>query len=170
MRILGAAFAGGRSTRFGSDKALAMIDGIRLIDHAVSALRAQADMVVVCGRPWLDLAWVEDRPTGRGGPLTGLNAALRFADEHGFDAVLCAPIDVYPLPGALALLAGTQCAVLCTQWTVGLWPTALGPALDRHLATGACSIRSWLDATNAALVEDERLQLRNINFADDLAG
>jgi molybdopterin-guanine dinucleotide biosynthesis protein A len=170
MRILGALLAGGQSTRFGSDKALATIGGIRLIDHAVAALRARADMVLICGRSWADLAWTEDRPAGSGGPLTGLNAALRFADERGFDAVLCAPIDVYPLPGALALLAGAQCAVLRTQWTVGLWPTALAPALDRHLATGARSIRSWLDATNAALVEDQHLQLRNINFADDLAG
>jgi molybdopterin-guanine dinucleotide biosynthesis protein A len=168
MRVLGAVLAGGQSTRFGSDKALAMLDGKTLIAHAVEALAGRADLVLVCGRPWSDLAWVEDRPTGGGGPLTGLNAALRFADQHGFDAVLCAPIDVYPLPAALRLLTGARCAVLRTQWAVGLWPIALGPALDLHLASGARSIRSWLGAVDVARIADEHLGLRNINTSSDL--
>ncbi|NYT41958.1 NTP transferase domain-containing protein [Sphingomonas sp. R-74633] len=170
MRILGAVLAGGQSTRFGSDKALATIDGIGLIDHAVSALAAHAGSVVSCGRPWRELDWIPDRPLGGGGPLTGLNAALHLARKSGFDAVLCAPLDVHPLSKALPLLAGARCAVLRTQWTIGLWPTALAPALDRHLASGARSIRSWLHAADAAFVEDAHLALRNINTASDLPG
>ena len=50
--ILGAVIAGGRSTRFGSDKALALIGGERLIDRTIAALDPQVDRLVVCGRKW----------------------------------------------------------------------------------------------------------------------
>jgi molybdopterin-guanine dinucleotide biosynthesis protein A len=168
MRILGAVLAGGRSIRFGTDKALAMLDGRTLIAHAVTALGQEADSVILCGRCLPKLPWVEDRPAGGLGPLAGLNAALHFASRNGFDAILCAPIDVHPLPAALRLLAGAHCAVLRNQWSIGLWPTTLAPQLDRHLAGGHRSIRSWLEATGAAMVDDEHLGLRNINFASDL--
>jgi molybdenum cofactor guanylyltransferase len=168
MRVLGAVLAGGLSSRFGSDKALAMLDGRTLLSHAVTALQAHAELVLLCGRRLPDLPWLEDRPAGAEGPLAGLNAALHLAHRSGFDAVLCAPIDVHPLAEALPLLAGVHCAVLRTQWSVGIWPAALAPALDRHLASGARSIRSWLDIAGAAMVEDADVGLRNINYAGDL--
>ncbi|MFS2111998.1 molybdenum cofactor guanylyltransferase [Sphingomonas sp. Sphisp140] len=168
MRILGAVLAGGRSSRFGSDKALAVLEGKPLIAHAIEALAAHADTVVSCGRDWPGLVSIPDNPAGGHGPLAGLNAALRHAAENGFDTVLCAPIDVHPLPDALRLLAGESPAVLRTQWAVGHWPAALGPALDRHLASGALSIRSWLQASEARLIDDAHLGLRNINFVKDL--
>lgn len=170
MRVLGAVLAGGKSSRFGSDKALALLDGRMLIEHAIEALGEHAETVIVCGRSWPGLAAIDDQPLGGLGPLAGLNAALRFARGHGFDAVLCAPVDVHPLGEALGLLDGSFCAVLRTQWAVGRWPVALGPALDRHLAGGARSIRSWLEASHARYVDDTHLALRNINMADDLAG
>src|SRR3546814_3555756 len=39
VKTLGAVLAGGRSSRFGSDKALAMLGGRTLLDHAQAALR-----------------------------------------------------------------------------------------------------------------------------------
>lgn len=168
MRILGAVLAGGRSSRFGSDKALAVLKGRPLIAHAIEALAAHADTVVCCGRDWPGLVSIPDNPAGGHGPLAGLNAALRHAAENGFDTVLCAPIDVHPLPDALRLLMGESPAVLRTQWAAGHWPAALGPALDRHLASGALSIRSWLQASEAQPVDDAHLGLRNINFVEDL--
>lgn len=168
MRLLGAVLAGGRSSRFGGDKALARIDGKPLIAHAVEALSRYADDVVCCGRAWPGTATLADRPAGGHGPLAGLNAALGYALEHGFDAVLCAPLDVHPLAEALPRLTGSHCAVLRGQWTIGRWPAALAPALDRHLARGQRSIRSWLAASGADRVDDADLDLRNINLASDL--
>lgn len=168
MRILGAVLAGGRSTRFGSDKALAIVEGKPLIEHAIDALRPHVEDIVVCGRQWPSVGAVEDRPTGQAGPLAGLNAALRQAAEHGFDTVLSVPIDVYPLPEALRLLPAGQCAVLRMQWVVGSWPTTLGAVLERHLASGARSFRSWIEIADPLEVEDSQLFLGNINFRSDL--
>ena len=48
--ILGAVLAGGQSSRFGSDKALAELGGATLLERAVDALSAWCEKVVVVGR------------------------------------------------------------------------------------------------------------------------
>ncbi|HSF13587.1 MAG TPA: NTP transferase domain-containing protein, partial [Erythrobacter sp.] len=49
-KLLGAILAGGQARRFGSDKAQALYQGARLIDRVASALAAQCESVIVCGR------------------------------------------------------------------------------------------------------------------------
>ena len=169
FRVLGAFLAGGASSRFGSDKALAMIGERPLIEHTADALAAQVDALVICGRPWGDWTWISDRPTAGLGPLGGLNAALHHAHENGFDAVLCAPVDVFPLPtDLLARLAGDQARTLLRQYAVGFWPARLAPMLDQQLASGVRSIHAWIAATGALAHDDEALGLRNINLREHL--
>ncbi|PSJ38305.1 molybdenum cofactor guanylyltransferase [Allosphingosinicella deserti] len=171
MRVLGAILAGGRSTRFGSDKALAIVEGRRLLDHAADALRAQTDALIICGRDWPGLTGIADRPSPDLGPLGGLNAALHHASSRGFDAVLCVPVDVYPLPAGLrAMLEGTGPRVLAGQWSIGFWPASLAPALEDHLAAGRNSLKSWIAASGADRVDDSALGLANINRVEDRLG
>jgi molybdopterin-guanine dinucleotide biosynthesis protein A len=165
---LGAIIAGGLSTRFGSDKALALIDSRTMIEHAVDALRPQVDAMVLCGREWPGLETVEDRPTERIGPLGGLNAALHHAGCSGFDAVLCVPVDVWPLPANLRdLLVGEHPAVFDQQHLIGFWPARFATVLDGHIARGSRSMRSWIDVGHARSVAEPR-PLLNINRQSDL--
>lgn len=169
MRVLGAILAGGRSTRFGCDKAEALIGERCLLDHAADALRPQSDELVVCGRTWPGLAALPDRPAPHLGPLGGLDAALHHARARRFDAVLCAPVDVYPLPRNLrVVLSGNGPRVLGSQWSIGFWPTSLAEALDRHLEVGLRSLRSWIDASAAETVEDCGFAMTNLNRPEDL--
>src|SRR3546814_16509904 len=85
MRLLGAVLAGGRSSRFGSDKALAMLDGRTLLDHAAAALGAHVVTVVICGRHVPGMHGLADRPAAAMGPLGGRNAALVHAGAQGYD-------------------------------------------------------------------------------------
>ena len=62
MRLLGAVLAGGRSSRFGSDKAEALLHGRSLLDHAIEALSAQCDSVIVVGREHHGTPSIPDRP------------------------------------------------------------------------------------------------------------
>lgn len=81
--------AGGKSSRFGSDKALAQINGVSLIERVAFTLRRACDSVtVVADKPGkyagLDVTTCTDRLHERG-PLGGLHAALsdrieRFGD------------------------------------------------------------------------------------------
>jgi len=170
MRVLGALLAGGQSRRFGSDKALAHYGARRLIDHAVETLRAQTDGLVVCGRDWLHLPSLPDRPFAGAGPLGGLSAALHHAAATGFEAVLCIPLDVHPLPCDLRQhLEVTGPSVFASQHAIGFWPAHLAPALDAHLARGHRAIGGWVAHTGAVRVPDAHLGLVNINTRADLS-
>lgn len=176
LPILGAVLAGGRSTRFGSDKAMApMADGGTLLDHACAGLAPHVRALVICGRA-LDGAdhytpvSLPDRPAPDMGPLGGLNAALHYAQVHGFTGVLTTGCDMplYP-PQLPALLIGQQAAILKGQQLLGWWPTALAAALDAHLAQdNNRSIRGWLDHIDARIVDVPGLVLPNINRPEDM--
>ena len=68
-RLLGAIVAGGRSRRFGSDKARATVEGRTLFDHVVGALSPQVADIVLCGRDWPGFDSLDDRPEPGLGPL-----------------------------------------------------------------------------------------------------
>ncbi|HUL86124.1 MAG TPA: molybdenum cofactor guanylyltransferase [Actinomycetota bacterium] len=77
--------AGGRSSRFGSDKLAAERDGVPLLHHAVLRLAEVADDVVVVLAPEASGAGlppgvrVANDPTEGEGPLAGLHAGLLAA-------------------------------------------------------------------------------------------
>lgn len=170
MRLLGAVLAGGRSSRFGSDKALAMLDGRTLLDHAVASLGQHVDSVVICGREVAGLTSLPDRPAADMGPLGGLNAALHYALSHGYEAVLTTGCDMPTYPDELAqALIGKGAAVLKGQQLAGFWPASLAPELDAHLAEeNNRSIHGWLRRIDARIVERPDILLPNINRPEDL--
>jgi molybdopterin-guanine dinucleotide biosynthesis protein A len=171
MRLLGAVLAGGRSSRFGSDKALALWNGRSLLDHAVGSLGCHVDAVVVCGRQVEGLAGLADRPAPDMGPLGGLNAALHHAGQVGFDGVLTTGCDMPVYPDELPpLLVGTGAAILKGQPLMGFWPASLASLLDAHLAEeNNRSIHGWLERIGTRIVEQPGLVLPNINRPEDLA-
>ena len=174
QRILGAILAGGRSTRFGSDKGEAFWQGRSLLEHSREALGAQCDTVVVCAGVFdqaitagLRLA---DRPAPDLGPLGGLCAALVYAHDSGFDGVLTAPVDAQPVPPDLfALLCGDGAAVLSDHWLFGFWPSKLAPMLEAHMQSGKRSVLSWVEASSARFVDYRGIPPVNINTPAMLA-
>lgn len=168
MRVLGAVLAGGRSQRFGSDKAEALLDGRRLIDHAAAALCRHADDVIVVGRSDPAHVSIPDAPGAGLGPLGGLCAALHHARRNGYDMVLVMPCDAPDLPdtAARALLVGCP-AVAATQPVVGCWPASLGTVLEKYLAGGGRrAMRAWCETAGAKLLALP--QISNINRPEDL--
>ncbi len=167
MKILGAILAGGASSRFGSDKALALFEGRPLIDHVIIALAPQVDTLVIIGRDHPGFARIDDLPAPGLGPLGGLCGALHHAAAHGFDAVLCAPCDTIGLPADLVarLLPGPS--VARGQRSIGLWPAGLAPALLSRLAGGGSrALHAWAAACEAR--EADCGPLHNINHPGDL--
>lgn len=171
--MLGAILAGGEARRFGSDKALALLEGRTLIAHAAIILRSKCDDVVVCGRAVApdDLMTTADSPGPSLGPLGGLCGALRYADSNDYDAILTIGCDTPAMPHALldTLLAqGTACYVQQMP-IVGFWPASLVEPLARHLASdGDRSVRGWGALVGATAI-DAAVDIPNINQPDDLA-
>ena len=169
-RILGAVLAGGRSSRFGSDKALALLDRRSLLDHVVDALSDQVDTVVVCGRASAKRLCLPDRPHPDLGPLGGLAAALRYGVDHSYGAVVSVGCDTPILPADLVLRL--QCAgpvsVLRDLPISGLWPTALSPVLDRFIIEKPSrAMRAWAESVEAIAI-DLPQPIANINTMRDL--
>ncbi len=165
MRRLGAIIAGGQSSRFGADKAQALLGGRPLIEHVAEALESQCDTVIICGRRWGDWVAVDDRPAPGLGPLGGLCAALHYAADHGFDSVVTAGCDTLPVPGLTEEAALP--VVIEQHYLFGQWPAALADRLDAHLASEQDrSMRHWMAATGTRQVP-VAAALYNINTQAD---
>ena len=131
--ILGAVLAGGLSTRFGSDKALAELDGHTLIAHAVDALAGWCEHVIVVGREMAPAPTRPDWPRPGMGPLGGTAAALQHARDEGYEAVLTCGVDSIGLPEDLLDLLSPAPAFLEAQPVVGLWPATAAEAVEAIL-------------------------------------
>lgn len=169
--ILGAVIAGGQSSRFGSDKAVALWQGVPLIEHVIAQLGPVVDELVVCGRAFGGRDGIPDRPAAGLGPLGGLNAALHHAAALGFDAVITAGCDTPLLPARLLqrLSASTQAAYVAALPIIGVWPASLAHALDDFLAQDRKhAIKAWAATVSAEAIDWPALP--NVNVPDDIAG
>ena len=131
--ILGAVLAGGQSSRFGSDKALAELGGHTLLSLAVDALAGLCDHVIVVGRETAPAPTLPDSPRPNMGPLGGIAAALHHARDEGYEAVLTCGVDAAALPDNLLELLSPAPAYLAAQPVIGLWPAASADVVDRLL-------------------------------------
>ena len=166
--ILGAVLAGGQSTRFGSDKALAQLGGHTLLAHAVDTLSGWCDHVVVVGRETAPAPTIPDWPHAGMGPLGGLAAALRLAADGGYGAVLSCGVDSLNLPEDLQRQLGLAPACLASQPIVGIWPADAAPVLEAILeGDGPHSMHRFASAIGARLVTLDR-DPANINTPGDL--
>lgn len=169
-KLLGAIIAGGRSSRFGSDKALAPIDGRPMIDHVAEALRPWVDELAICGRKHGEDLFLPDYPGEGLGPLAGFNAALRYATANGFGAVITMPCDTPQISqeifAALRRQTGPACLSDCP--VIGIWPITLAEGLNGFVATDQRrSVRGWARLAGAA--ELAITAPVNINYVADRA-
>ncbi|MDQ0465408.1 molybdopterin-guanine dinucleotide biosynthesis protein A [Caulobacter ginsengisoli] len=169
--IAGLVLAGGRSSRFGSDKAAALLDGRPLLDWALDALRPHCMALAVSGPGGL-----ADAPGDPDGPLSGVKAGLIWAREIGASRLATLPCDVPRVPADLVpCLAAVDARVVSARTVDGsqplcaLWSVDLLDAITAELAAGHPSIQDLQARLGGAqlLFENERA-FRNVNRPEDL--
>lgn len=187
-RIAGLVLAGGRSSRFGTDKAVARLDGCPLLAWALAALDGACETVAVSaaaggaaaalgtalGRPL-----VSDDPAHGEGPLAGVAAGLAWAAAGGFDFLVTLPCDTPRIGTAHleALIAGMGEAAAFAVTPEGphplcaAWRTRLAADLAHALAGGDHpSVQDFLKAAGArAVFFAEAGPFANVNRPEDLA-
>jgi molybdopterin-guanine dinucleotide biosynthesis protein A len=167
--ILGAVLAGGQSTRFGSDKALAEFRGHTLLTHAVDTLSAWCEHVIVVGRATAPAPTLPDWPRAGLGPLGGIAAALHHARDEGYEFLLTCGVDSLALPEDLPDLLSPAPAFLEAQPIIGLWPSVIVSKLENILhSEGPHSLRRFTAAIRARPVKT-MADPANINTQADLA-
>ena len=93
LDITGVILAGGRSNRFGSNKALALLHGKSLIQHVTDTVASVFnDSLLVTNTPeqydFLNIPMIRDRYQDMG-PLAGIHAALRHTGKSWIFVVGC---------------------------------------------------------------------------------
>ena len=148
-RVPGVVLAGGLSRRMGGgDKTLLAMGGKPILAHVLDRLSPQAHPVAINANgdeerfARFGLPVIADGVTGLPGPLAGILEAMRFARQHGAEAVLTVPADTPFLPTDLAqrlteARAENGIAMAYSADRVhpvcALWPTTIAEALHRFL-------------------------------------
>ena len=164
MTVLGAVLIGGRSSRFGSDKAAAEWNGRALADHAAALIGQHVAAVVMIGGD----GDVPDLPAPGLGPLGGIAGALDHAARHGFDSVLTIGCDMPRVPTALLWALLRRAPAYCSDAPVlGHWPAALASASLDQVRGEDRSVRGWAREIGALPIESP-VRLGNVNTPEDL--
>lgn len=177
--LAGLVLAGGASTRFGSDKALALVDGVTLLDRAVACLRAvcHGPVLVASGdgtsRPDVADGQVVDLVDGAG-PLSAIGAGLVAHHGHAELVAVLAVDHVAPSSDLLRLLADRPGRWSCALAEVdgrrqplhAVWSTAIADDVAAAVRDGTRSVLDWLAARDDVdVVAQEVLRDRGIPLA-----
>jgi molybdopterin-guanine dinucleotide biosynthesis protein A len=186
--VVGLVLAGGRSVRFGGEKAVALLDGRPLLLWAADRLRTVCASVAANVRPGTEaeavalaarLPTLHDAPGDAQGPLAGVKAGLIWAIEQGARTLAVSPCDAPLLPDDLyvRLIEGAGGGAAMAETTEGrqplcaLWPVEVLPVVRDALAGGAHP-PTWrmLERLGARKVSfDDPAAFANVNTRDDLA-
>lgn len=181
----GLVLAGGRSRRFGRDKARHRIEGQPMIRRVYDVVAATCQPVLVSVAAPGD-SFADVLPTGvryvpdaapNAGPLAGLTAGLEAAPTEWVLAAACdlpfltaealrSLLDA-PLPDADVVIAAPPDAPpqpLCACYR----RAAALPVARRHFAAGRLALRDLVAVLNTHLVEIDAAALRNVNRPADL--
>ena len=186
--VAGVVLAGGRSVRFGGEKAAAELAGRPLLMWAALRLKVSCAAVAVNARPGTEaetlaraagLPVLHDATGDAAGPLAGLKAGLLWAQGLGARSLAVSPCDAPLLPDDLFVrliaAAGTGAAMAETsdgrQPLCAVWPVSALSTLVTALAGGAHP-PTWrvLESIGAQRVHfDSREAFANLNTRADLA-
>ena len=182
--LIGAVLCGGRSRRFGSDKALAPAGDQLMGSLVVDAIReAGVDPVVAVGGTAgsdLGLVTVPDRWPGEG-PLAGLATILWWARTGDVLVVPCdIPLLSAEVVGALVSARdelrsnGRHDAVVAAvngepQHSLVIWPADRHRSIRRMLDSGERRFRAALTVIPSVMVEVPGAALVDVDTPDELA-
>jgi molybdenum cofactor guanylyltransferase len=186
--VAGVVLAGGRSVRFGGEKAAAVLAGRPLLMWAAQRLKGSCAAVAVNTRPQTEaealakaagLPVLYDATGDAAGPLAGVKVGLMWAQGLGARALAVSPCDAPLLPAdlfvRLIVAAGTGAALAETsdgrQPLCAVWPVSALSAVVDALAGGAHP-PTWrmLESIGAQRVHfDDSQAFANLNTRADLA-
>jgi molybdopterin-guanine dinucleotide biosynthesis protein A len=169
-QLTGVLLVGGASTRFGSPKALARLDGETLAERAWRVLGDACDERLAVGKAReLDLPFpVRDDGVEVRAPIAGVVAGLRAASH---EVAVFLPVDCPLVTPELLRRLGAACrdaAVPSTGPLPGAWAKSALPTLESRLASGKLSLVGAYDSLDVVRMPIDESLLVDVDTADDL--
>jgi len=184
--VTGVVLAGGKSTRYGTNKAFAEIQGIRLVERTIRVMGSVFErLLIVTNTPdefaYLDLPMVEDLIKGFG-PLGGIYTGLEaIDDEAGFFVACDMPFLRENFLRHMVSLRGDHDAVVPrVRWMVeplhALYAKKCLPAIRESIHSREYQILKFFQKIKVRYVEEEEIRridpdlksFFNINRPEDL--
>lgn len=184
--ICGVILAGGKSSRYGANKALVPVEGIPLIEHVIAVLRGLfKSVVLITNTPdeyaRFHLPMYEDLIKGLG-PLGGIYTALKcISEEAGFFAACDMPyLNPAFIAHMLELGRDHDAVVPRIGWKLealhALYRKTCLPPMERLIQNGQYQVIRFFDEVSVRYVEEDEIRkfdpslhlFLNINRPEDL--
>jgi molybdopterin-guanine dinucleotide biosynthesis protein A len=171
--------AGGKSRRFGENKALFVIEGKSIIERVIAAVPPQHSVFVVANSPTqyahLALPILPDHFSNCG-PLAAIHAGLRHSPDEWNFVLAC---DFPNLQASIieeVLATPREAQVILPKTSEGLqplcalWSKSTLPIIEEALRTDERSVRAVLAKLSLHIIESKHPEaLFNLNTREDLA-
>ena len=188
--ILGVILAGGRSSRFGSNKSLSKLANYKLIEHVINKIdKYFPEILVVSNDSGLKIEnkkikIIKDCIKGYLGPLVGVLSAMKYANsfENKFKWIITFPCDT-PFFEKLIVEQMIEKATSPKEKIYfvkdkkqrhnifGLWSTSLEKVLEEDLNNNFRKVDLWADKIGCNFIEKDiqnENEFLNINTKEDL--
>jgi len=188
--ILGVILAGGKSSRFGSNKSLSKLANNKLIEHVINKIDTYfPEILVVSNDRGLQIEnqkikIIKDCIKGYLGPLAGVLSAMKYANsfENKFKWLITFPCDT-PFFEKLIIEKMIEKTVSPKEKIYfvkdrkqrhnifGLWSTSLESVLEEDLNNNFRKVDLWADKIGCNFIEKDiqnENEFLNINTKEDL--
>ena len=171
----GLILAGGKSSRFGSDKASYVFEGRRMVDRVASNMRPLvSDLMISLGSTPIDVEnskLVYDEIPGRGA-LSGIQAGFQHSKSEW---ILVCPVDMPKVDTAFfeKILGARRSATHATiavdsdgslHPLCGVFNRSLAPSLEKALGEQRFKVLDWIETLDFETVLGDASILENINY------
>ena len=188
--ILGVILAGGKSSRFGSNKSLSKLANNKLIEHVINKIDIYfPEILIVSNDSGLiienkKIKIIEDCIKGYLGPLAGVLSAMKYANsfENKFKWIITFPCDT-PFFEKLIIEKMIEKSTSPKEKIYfikdkkqrhnifGLWSTSLESILEEDLKNNFRKVDLWADKIGCNFIEKDiqnKNEFLNINTKEDL--
>lgn len=188
-KILGVILAGGKSSRFGSNKSLSNLKNFKLIEHVIQKLNKKFDEILIVSNDSKlifenkKINIIKDCIEGYLGPLVGILSAIKYANNSKkYQWIMTFPCDTpffdeIIIDQMIEKTTNTKEKIIFIKDKkqrhniFGTWSTSLEKILEEDLANSYRKVDLWADKIGCSFIEKDlknENEFLNINTKEDL--
>tara|TARA_Y100000816_G_C26049866_1_gene550381 strand:+ start:54 stop:662 length:609 start_codon:yes stop_codon:yes gene_type:complete len=187
--ILGVILAGGKSSRFGSNKSLSNLSNTKLIQHVINKISKYfSDILIVSNDSKLvledpNIKIIKDCRDGYLGPLVGVLSAMKYANQNNkYNWVITFPCDTpffdkIIIEKLINKTSSKKEKIFLIKEKkqrhniFGIWSTSLEKILEQDINNNFRKVQLWVDKIGCSYIEKDiknENEFLNINTKKDL--